>query len=91
MNDESTPEAAKGLGPPTIFAVRAAFGFVGVAQCECGVQYMHAVRESLDAACEAVAKLAEDDGWDVRPTVICPWCLESAGLWPDERTRGDVP
>lgn len=76
------------VGRPLVFARRAAFGFIGVARCECGVEYTTMERVSADAAREMATRWASDDGWDVAPIVVCPWCSESAGLWPDEISRG---
>ena len=74
------------FGRPLVFARRDADGFVGVARCECAVEYT-ALPESTPAkAAKAAADHASADGWDVAAPdrVVCPWCLESAGEWPEE-------
>lgn len=73
------------VGHPLIFARRAGAEFIGVARCECSVEYTTFAEKTPDAAAKAAAEHASADGWDASPPdrVVCPWCLESAGEWPE--------
>ena len=69
-----------------IFARRDGSGFVGIARCECGVEYTSDRVRVAELAVARAAKCATDDGWDAAlpDKVECPWCLESRGEWPDD-------
>lgn len=73
------------VGRPLIFARQTDGGFIGVARCECSVECTTFAEQTPDAAAKAAAEHASADGWDASPPdkVVCPWCLESAGEWPE--------